>query len=96
MHKNSLRSLSLRGGVVGGAIGLARIAALPSPAHACGVFCSATNPVNQAAEQIIFSQNDDGTVTAVIQIMYEGPVRALRGYCRCRANRPSGCHRTKR
>src|SRR5204863_4332695 len=38
-----------------------------------GLFCSSTNPVNQAAEQIIFAQNGDGTVTAVIQIMYEGP-----------------------
>jgi MYXO-CTERM domain-containing protein len=29
--------------------------------------------VNQAAERIIFADNGDGTVTAVIQIMYEGP-----------------------
>jgi hypothetical protein len=47
---------------------------LPQTAHACGgFFCSSSNPVNQAAEQIIFAQNGDGTVTAVIQIMYEGP-----------------------
>jgi hypothetical protein len=46
----------------------------PSPAAACGgLFCSSTNPVNQAAEQIIFSKNADGSVTAVIQILYEGP-----------------------
>ncbi|MDH5671273.1 MAG: DUF2330 domain-containing protein [Myxococcales bacterium] len=45
-----------------------------SSARACGgFFCSAANPVNQAAEQIIFVDNPDGTVTAVIQIMYEGP-----------------------
>ncbi|MEN9580918.1 MAG: hypothetical protein RJA70_3927, partial [Pseudomonadota bacterium] len=43
-------------------------------AEACGgLFCSATNPVNQAAERIIFAKNDDGTVTAAIEIMYEGP-----------------------
>ncbi len=49
--------------------------ALPSsPALACGgFFCSQTQPVNQAAERIMFAQNDDNTVTAVIQIMYEGP-----------------------
>ncbi|HEY6077486.1 MAG TPA: DUF2330 domain-containing protein, partial [Polyangiaceae bacterium] len=45
-----------------------------SPASACGgFFCSATNPVNQAAERIVFAQNDDGTVTAVIEIQYQGP-----------------------
>jgi hypothetical protein len=46
----------------------------PEPAHACGgLFCSATAPVNQAAERIIFSKNADGTVTAVVQIQYQGP-----------------------
>jgi hypothetical protein len=45
-----------------------------APAAACGgFFCSQTQPVNQAAERIIFANNGDGTVTAVIQIMYEGP-----------------------
>ena len=46
----------------------------PEPAHACGgLFCSASAPVNQAAERIIFAKNVDGTVTAVVQIQYEGP-----------------------
>jgi uncharacterized protein (TIGR03382 family) len=57
-------------------LGAAAAAAVgvPTPAAACGgLFCSAANPVNQAAEKIIFSDNGDGTVTAVIQIMYEGP-----------------------
>ena len=46
----------------------------PEPAQACGgLFCSATAPVNQAAERIIFSKNADGTVTAVVQIQYQGP-----------------------
>jgi hypothetical protein len=45
-----------------------------APAAACGgFFCSQTQPVNQAAERIIFADNGDGTVTAVIQILYEGP-----------------------
>ncbi len=53
---------------------VATAAGAPSPASACGgFFCSSANPVNQAAEQIIFVENGDGTVTAVIQIMYEGP-----------------------
>ena len=44
-----------------------------SEAQACGgFFCSQAQPVNQAAERIIFANNGDGTVTAVIQIMYEG------------------------
>jgi MYXO-CTERM domain-containing protein len=44
------------------------------PAQACGgLFCSASAPVNQAAERIIFSKNADGTVTAVVQIQYQGP-----------------------
>ena len=59
------------------AAGLGAAAAVfgsPAPAEACGgLFCSAANPVNQAAEQIVFSDNGDGTVTAVIEILYEGP-----------------------
>ncbi len=48
------------------------------PAAACGgFFCSATNPVNQAAERIIFAHNDDGTVTAVIEIQYQGPSKSF-------------------
>jgi hypothetical protein len=43
-------------------------------AEACGgLFCNQSQPVNQAAERIIFSKNEDNTVTAVVQIMYEGP-----------------------
>ena len=48
--------------------------AQPMPVRACGgLFCSAAAPVNQAAERIIFSKNADQTVTAVVQIQYEGP-----------------------
>ena len=48
--------------------------AAPRTAHACGGFwCSQTSPVNQSAEQIIFIDNPDETVTAIIQIQYQGP-----------------------
>lgn len=45
-------------------------------AHACGgLFCDGGGPqaVNQNAERIIFTDNGDGTITTVVQIMYEGP-----------------------
>ena len=46
----------------------------PSEALACGgFFCSQNAPVNQAAERIVFASDGQGTVTAVIQIMYDGP-----------------------
>jgi len=44
-------------------------------ADACGgLFCSATSPtpVDQAAERIIFVVNDDGSVTATVEIKYQG------------------------
>ncbi len=43
-------------------------------AEACGgFFCNQQQPVDQSAERIIFSQNDDDTVTAAVQILYQGP-----------------------
>lgn len=58
--------------LLGGALGLGAWLA-PSHASACGgFFCQATNPVNQAAERIIFA-HDAGKVTAVIEIKYQGP-----------------------
>ncbi len=46
-----------------------------TPARACGgFFCSAQNPVDQSAENIIFVHDEAaGMVTAVIQILYQGP-----------------------
>jgi uncharacterized protein DUF2330 len=45
-----------------------------APARACGgFFCSQAQPVNQAAERIIFADDGAGTITAQIQILYEGP-----------------------
>jgi hypothetical protein len=44
-------------------------------AEACGgLFCSSANPVNQAAERIIFSFDQSAKkVTAVVEILYQGP-----------------------
>ncbi len=48
--------------------------ASPPRAEACGgFFCNQGAPVNQNAERIIFAKNADGTVTAVVQILYSGP-----------------------
>lgn len=59
---------------IGAGAAASALALTASPAEACGgFFCSQSQPVNQAAERIVFSQNGDGTVTAVIQILYEGP-----------------------
>ncbi len=47
-------------------------------AHACGgFFCNNAQPVNQAAERIIFSTAADGTVTATIQIQYAGDAESF-------------------
>lgn len=52
----------------------AGITAYSPSAEACGgLFCNNQQPVNQAAERIIFSDNADDTVTALVQIMYQGP-----------------------
>jgi hypothetical protein len=51
---------------------------LPSPALACGgMFCDAVQPVDQAAERIVFAwaeddECDDGLVTVEVQIAYTG------------------------
>lgn len=56
------------------AVGGAALSLLAAePAHACGgFFCNNVQPVNQAAERIIFSTAEDGTVTATIQLQYSG------------------------
>ncbi len=42
------------------------------PGHACGgLFCQ-NSPVDQNAERIIFTQNDDGTITTLVEIQYTG------------------------
>ena len=44
-----------------------------APAWACGgFFCNTAQPVNQAAEHVLYVQKDDG-ITVHIQIKYQGP-----------------------
>lgn len=43
-------------------------------ARACGgFFCSQQSPVVQNAERIVFVDNGDGTITAIVEITYSGP-----------------------
>ena len=54
---------------------LALLLLLPTPALACGgFFCSSINlePVQQNAERILFEVPGDGTVTATVEIRYQG------------------------
>ena len=69
-----MRNLHARSALLGALTLLgAELAATEAQAGG-GFFCSQAQPVNQAAERIIFSHDEAaGTVTAVIQIMYEGP-----------------------
>ena len=48
------------------------IAGWASMATACGGFFCQTNPVDQVAERIVFTANADDTITALIEITYEG------------------------
>ncbi|HEX4339381.1 MAG TPA: DUF2330 domain-containing protein [Polyangiaceae bacterium] len=50
---------------------LAVSAAAPR-AEACGGFFCSSSPVDQTAEHILFTVNDDQTVTAYVQIQYSG------------------------
>src|SRR4051794_30724479 len=72
---------TMRSFIRSGVLGIAAWAAsawMPSTALACGgFFCNSAQPVNQAAEGIIFADNGDGTVTAVIQIKYQGPSQSF-------------------
>ncbi|MCH8827541.1 MAG: DUF2330 domain-containing protein, partial [Chloroflexi bacterium] len=42
------------------------------PASACGGFFCQNSPIDQNAERIIFTQNHDGTTSALVQIQYTG------------------------
>lgn len=49
-----------------------------SRAEACGgLFCSAvqSTPVDQTQERILFEVNDDGTITATVEVLYTGDPR---------------------
>ena len=75
-HWNHVRK-SLRSRVAGTAVLASSLLLSPGlipKAEACGGFwCSIMAPVEQSAEQIIFIDNPDDTITAIIQIQYQGP-----------------------
>ena len=51
---------------------------VPAEARACGgMFCSQSSPtpIDQSAEKILFEVNDDGSVTATVEIKYNGDPR---------------------
>ena len=52
-------------------VGLAALLGLSAVSACGGLFCQNV-PVDQQAERIIFSVNDDGTITAYVQINYTG------------------------
>lgn len=56
---------------------LLALAAAPSPASACGGFFCQALPMNQAGENILFSVEDDGSMTAYVQILYQGEADAF-------------------
>lgn len=43
-----------------------------TPAGACGGFFCQNDPVDQVAERILFTVNDDETITSLIEIAYQG------------------------
>lgn len=51
---------------------LAAPAMVPSPAAACGGFFCQSVPMDQAGENILFSVEGDGSLTAYVQILYQG------------------------
>jgi hypothetical protein len=58
--------------LVGATIGVIAIIGLTNAAGACGGFFCQNNPVDQTGERILFSVNDDGTITSLIEIQYLG------------------------
>ena len=48
------------------------IAGWSSMASACGGFFCQNDPVDQTGERIVFTVNDDNTVTSLIEIQYQG------------------------
>ncbi len=66
-------------GVIRAGLAVALLSFLPKPALACGgMFCDAVQPVDQAAERIVFAWAEgvdacpDGQITVEVQIAYEG------------------------
>ncbi|HJL16289.1 MAG TPA: DUF2330 domain-containing protein [Sandaracinaceae bacterium LLY-WYZ-13_1] len=62
------RTLGLSAAALAGAL-----LAAPTPAEACGGFFCNRQAIDQSGENILFVYNDDGTVSTVVQIFYQGP-----------------------
>lgn len=54
------------------ALVVALAAAMEARAVACGGFFCQNNPVDQIGERIVFTVNDDATITSLIEIQYTG------------------------
>ena len=48
------------------------IVAWSGVANACGGFFCQASPVDQTGERIVFTANDDETITTLIEILYQG------------------------
>jgi hypothetical protein len=49
------------------------VASWSSQAGACGgFFCDSSNLVNQTAERIVFAKDSSGTVTQIVEVLYQG------------------------
>ncbi len=70
--RNATRRASTAAPFVALVAALLTLAATMSPAGACGGFFCQNNPVDQVAERIVFTVNDDDTVSSLIEISYFG------------------------
>ncbi len=66
-----MRTLTLA--TLGAATAAAALLSATPTAHACGGFFCNRQAIDQSGENIAFIYNDDGTVTTVVQILYQGP-----------------------
>ena len=59
-------------------LGVVVVSLAARQALACGgLFCSGTAPVDQSAEQVLFEVEDDGTITATVEVKYSGDPRSF-------------------
>ena len=66
-------SLGESSSLLGGLIIISCLFINPMDTYACGgFFCNASQPVNQAAERILFA-SQDGEIEMHVQIQYQGP-----------------------
>ncbi len=68
LARSSLCAVALGASALGAA-GLT----MPLPASACGGFFCSSQPIDQSGENIVFSVEEDGSIEAHVQILYQGP-----------------------